>query len=228
MLSSTRGNFRMEVYPTATARHCITVLEILTFSGLDLEGNTYWEFKDQLSSKQGRMRRIVQYPSTIHYSDVSGQISPAWHQWLRHTRDQPPTLTEQSQDLVRQQHLKVLAAQADARWAAKPSYLDAPGHDPGRPLPSREVPDSQERPQNGVVSAIHENEGVKTTVGRGLNDQVAEKNKNHRDFVDDQPIKEPMKQKKAPVKDDPWKKARGGPSEEWQPKAWSPGVAPKR
>lgn len=27
-------------------------------------------------------------------------------------------------------------------------------------------------------------------------------------------------------KDDPWKKARGGPSEEWQPKAWDPNDMP--
>ena len=70
------------------------------------------------------MRRIVEYPRSTHYSDV--KFSPQWHQWLRHTRSDPPSLTEQSQDLVRQEQLKILAARADARWAAKPSYLDGP------------------------------------------------------------------------------------------------------
>ena len=35
-----------------------------------------------------------------------------------------------------------------------------------------------------------------------------------------------MKEKK--YKDDPWKQARGAPSEEWQPQAWSPNVAAAR
>jgi NADH:ubiquinone oxidoreductase subunit len=104
-------------------------------TGLDLEGNTYWEFRDTLFSQQGRLRRIVQYPPSLHYSDVTSKISPSWHQWLRHTRPDPPSLTEQSQDLVRQRNLKILAAQADERWNAKKSYLDAPA-DIGRTGPA--------------------------------------------------------------------------------------------
>lgn len=33
------------------------------------------------------------------------------------------------------------------------------------------------------------------------------------------------KSKEPEYKDDPWKRARGGPSEEWQPKAWDPNAA---
>lgn len=38
------------------------------FTGADLAGNTYWEFKDALNS--GRMRRIVKYNPRTHYADV--------------------------------------------------------------------------------------------------------------------------------------------------------------
>jgi hypothetical protein len=80
------------------------------------------------------MRRIVQYPPATHYSDLN--ISPQWHQWLRHTRREPPSIAEQSQDLIRQENLKVLSAQADARWAAKPSFLDKPGEGRGQAIPA--------------------------------------------------------------------------------------------
>jgi NADH dehydrogenase [ubiquinone] 1 alpha subcomplex assembly factor 2 len=50
----------------------------------------------------------------------------SWIQWLRHTRHEAPTINEQQLDEIRQAQVKLLAAQADARWASKPSYLDAP------------------------------------------------------------------------------------------------------
>ena len=50
----------------------------------------------------------------------------SWIQWLRHTRHEAPTINEQQFDEIRQAQVKLLAAQADARWASKPSYLDAP------------------------------------------------------------------------------------------------------
>jgi NADH dehydrogenase [ubiquinone] 1 alpha subcomplex assembly factor 2 len=50
----------------------------------------------------------------------------SWIQWLRHTRHEAPTINEQQLNEIRQAQVKQLAAQADARWASKPSYLDAP------------------------------------------------------------------------------------------------------
>lgn len=49
-----------------------------------------------------------------------------WIQWLRHTRTDPPTIQEQRLDQTRQLQLKQLAAEADRRWAEKPSFLDPP------------------------------------------------------------------------------------------------------
>jgi NADH dehydrogenase [ubiquinone] 1 alpha subcomplex assembly factor 2 len=91
-------------------------------AGQDLQGNTFWEFKDKLNAR--RLRRIVRYPRSTHYADI--KISPQWHQWLKHTRYEAPTIEEQQADLARQAQLKYLAQLADERWASKPSYLDKP------------------------------------------------------------------------------------------------------
>ena len=64
------------------------------------------------------MRRIVKYPRGTHLGDV--KVSPMWHQWLRHQRLDPPTIQEQQLEEARQDRIKILAAQADARWEAKP------------------------------------------------------------------------------------------------------------
>ena len=53
-------------------------------------------------------------------------LPAAWHQWLRYTRAEPPSIQEQQLDVQRQSQLKVLAQRADERWASKPSMLDKP------------------------------------------------------------------------------------------------------
>jgi NADH dehydrogenase [ubiquinone] 1 alpha subcomplex assembly factor 2 len=45
-------------------------------------------------------------------------------------------------------------------------------------------------------------------------------------FFNERPDGTRVKEKK--YKDDPWKQARGAPSETWQPDGWSPSVASKR
>lgn len=196
--------------------------------GLDLSGNTFWEFKDALNAGSHRMRRIVKYPRSTHYSEIN--ISPQWHQWLRHTRDNPPSIAEQSQDLVRQDRLKMLAAEADARWAAKPSFLDAPGKQQGQPLPAMGVKDP-----GGYAPPTEppEKEGVRNAVGGGLEDNIPgtdvkmkELLKTKESIPGKQTTEAPREQPKPkPIKEDPWKKARGGPSEEWKPQAWDPNAS---
>ncbi|KAF4967373.1 hypothetical protein FZEAL_10540 [Fusarium zealandicum] len=93
--------------------------------GFDLQGNTYWEFRLTRGTEGNeRWRRIVNYPRSTHLSSV--KVSPQWHQWLRHTRDEPPTVDEQHGDVARRARMKKLAAEADARWEAKPRVMDAP------------------------------------------------------------------------------------------------------
>lgn len=99
--------------------------EILTpTTGYDLHGNTFWEFRPTLSTTT-RLRRIVRpHNPALPVADLS--ISPQWHQWLRYTRPHAPTLLEQKAEVGRQENMKMLAREADERWASKPSLLDRP------------------------------------------------------------------------------------------------------
>ncbi|KAI1373347.1 hypothetical protein F4677DRAFT_448423 [Hypoxylon crocopeplum] len=118
--------------------------------GLDLQGNTYWEFRlarGDPSLPDSRFRRIVSYPRSTHYSEV--KVPPQWHQWLRYQRERAPTLDEQASDVARQERVKVLAAEADARWEAKPSLLDVPGREKGQPVPTLDTGRTQ--PQERVA-----------------------------------------------------------------------------
>ncbi|KAK1756157.1 hypothetical protein QBC47DRAFT_379266 [Echria macrotheca] len=185
--------------------------------GLDLQGNTYWEFRiagDR--SAEGRWRRIVQYPRKTHYGDV--KVPPAWHQWLRNTRADPPSIEEQAADVARQERMKVLAAQADARWAAKASLTEpapqAPGQTLGQPLPAlgRDMAD-------GTGS-----EKLSGRVPKENTGQTAEEPNNGGREDTWRKMQREATQVKGP---DPWKK--GAPTahgETWQPKAWQP--TPKR
>ncbi|KAN0080631.1 hypothetical protein V8E54_003835 [Elaphomyces granulatus] len=98
--------------------------------GVDLAGNTFWEFKDAINSN--RYRRIVKYNRSAHYADI--KITPQWHQWLRYVRQEAPSLEEQHKDIMRQRQLKQLARLADERWANKPSYLDHPRNQQTAPV----------------------------------------------------------------------------------------------
>ncbi|KAM0251335.1 hypothetical protein ACHAP5_001643 [Fusarium lateritium] len=106
--------------------------------GFDLQGNTYWEFRLTRGAESNeRWRRIVKYPRSAHYSSV--KVSPQWHQWLRHTREEPPSVDEQRGDIMRRVRMQQLAAEADARWEAKPKMMDAPQAAPAPLLSSVEA-----------------------------------------------------------------------------------------
>jgi NADH dehydrogenase [ubiquinone] 1 alpha subcomplex assembly factor 2 len=90
--------------------------------GQDLLGNTYWEFRPTASTT--KFRRIVKYPRNTFHSDV--QVSPMWHQWLKYTRADPPSLQEQTEDVLRMQQLKYNARLADERWEQKARYIEKP------------------------------------------------------------------------------------------------------
>ncbi|KAK3692845.1 hypothetical protein B0T22DRAFT_532246 [Podospora appendiculata] len=160
--------------------------------GSDLKGNTFWEFRDVRGSDTSRWRRIVRSPPKIHYGEVT--VTPAWHQWLRHTRHDPPSIEEQRADVLRQERIKILAAQADARWAAKPGLMDKPKKA------------DQKADQSAAPSAD------KTSQAAQDQEQGQKQQQKHRQ---QQPPPAP-----AP---DPWKQAQSGSSGgDWQPKAWTP------
>ena len=135
-----------------------------------------------------------------------------WHQWLRHTRDGPPSIQEQQYDVSRQATMKQLAAEADERWKSVPSYLDSPKRQQPAPAIGVEAAGGQVQ-----QTAPEEGAGVKSAVGD--QDDVAES------------VSQGERRSKGrrEREENPWQKAqRGAPGENWQPEAWTPGVVQRR
>ncbi|CAK3761950.1 NADH-ubiquinone oxidoreductase assembly factor N7BML [Lecanosticta acicola] len=181
--------------------------------GNDLAGNSFWEFKDALNAN--RLRRIVKYSGRVHYGDV--KISPQWHQWLRHTREEAPSIQEQQYEISRQAMMKQLAAEADERWKSIPSYLDSPNRQQPQPAigvqdPGGYVQQTEPESQEGVRSAVDDQEKVSAAIEGNPKDEGR-----FRGQTKEKRTKEPA----------PWDKLRpqGAPSENWQPEPWTPGVA---
>lgn len=131
-------------------------------------------------------------------------MTPAWHQWLRYQREFPPSMQEQVAELQRQARIKVLAAEADARWEAKPSLLDMP-------TTTTASGDGQVRDQE-----------------LGRDREALEKPQEAQGEGEGRPPEQTTSQTgtRSP---DPWKRAeRGAPGETWQPEAWTPTPARKR
>jgi NADH dehydrogenase [ubiquinone] 1 alpha subcomplex assembly factor 2 len=101
----------------------------LIAAGMDLKGNTFWEFRDRLNTSRPR-RTVIFKDKSLDWADYASAVTPAWHQWLRVTRIPAPTIEEQLANNTRQEVLAKNAALADARWAAKPSLLNAGPHPP--------------------------------------------------------------------------------------------------
>lgn len=107
--------------------------------------------------------------------------------------------------------MKYLASEADARWEAKPRLVDAPGKAMGQPVAALESQAARRNP---------------STQGTQSQEQSTQ-----RDAIASAPEQEQSLQRaqKDPAKEDPWKqRQRGGPSEAWQPDAWTPPPAPKK
>jgi len=137
-------------------------------------------------------------------------------QWLRHTRFEPPTVAEQHQDLMRQARMKQLAAQADARWAEKPSALDAPDKQQPMQMLQSKDPDSGVTQMNVEQEirdkAAWQTEPEQTPPAPAVEDHV--------------PDATPRKRMRKEPKDSPWKQA--AQSQEWQPQGWSPAPAKRK
>lgn len=93
------------------------------FVGYDLHGNTYWEFTPDGNMLRLR-RKLEPWKETLFKVDYFHTVPPQWLQWLRRTRDVPPTLQELIDDQVRQQRIKILAQQADQKWTYEKARLE--------------------------------------------------------------------------------------------------------
>ncbi|KAK9449131.1 uncharacterized protein V1518DRAFT_417242 [Limtongia smithiae] len=87
------------------------------FIGMDLEGNTFWEFENR--NNPGRPRRIVELlgPKKAY---IDYKLPPQWNQWLRHVRIDPPSIEELDGEQSRLAGLAAKVAAADARWRSVP------------------------------------------------------------------------------------------------------------
>ncbi|KAK0732807.1 hypothetical protein B0T21DRAFT_369754 [Apiosordaria backusii] len=187
--------------------------------GKDLSGNTYWEFHDRGTTSPNtnpstKWRRILRpNPAlNLHHSEV--KPPPAWHQWLRHTRPNPPTIEEQKADVIRQERLKILAAEADRRWEAKPRYIE----------------DLNKKKEEEARKPALEGRGMwvekRLEREQQRQEEKQQEEKQVPKEVKTEEVWEGMKRQAATAeggkKHDPWKQKRAGPGEEWQPQGWTP------
>jgi NADH dehydrogenase [ubiquinone] 1 alpha subcomplex assembly factor 2 len=143
-----------------------------------------------------------------------------WHQWLRHTRPDPPSVQEQQYDVSRQAMMKQLAAKADERWKSVPSFLDSPNRQQTQPAmalrdPGGYVPQTEPESNQGVASAVEDPDKVQEVAAHGKDGKT----------IDEGRFKGRTKETEPP----PWaQQQRGAPSENWQPESWTPGVTSRR
>lgn len=110
--------------------------------------------------------------------------------------------------------MRQLAAEADARWASVPSFLDSP--DKQQPAPAIGLNDDAGY-MHGNQTEPTENEGVRSATGSQSEVDASTEGRT----ADEGRFKGKTKDKEA----NPWKQPpRKGPGEDWQPQAWSPGV----
>lgn len=133
---------------------------------------------------------------TKHYADV--EVSPQWHQWLRHTRPVVPSIQEQQQDLMRQVQLKYNAKLADERWAAKAKYIEKP----------------KPNPQPLLRGDVRIDAGKESLEG---DDSPAAQQRPKGEMKD--PIEDPLEAAKNRGEN---------PGAGFEPEAWTPGAARKR
>lgn len=166
--------------------------------------------------------------------NLSANILPSpaqWHQWLRHTRHEPPSIQEQTFDVARRERMKELAAQADERWRSQESFLDAPRTQQPAPAvgtrdPAGYAPMTEPEEKQGVRSGV-EDQGKVDKAVRG--EEVDEGRFRGETSEKDAPVTA-NKGKGKKTGEAPWAKQipKGAPGEKWQPESWTPGAAPRR
>ncbi|KAI5811757.1 hypothetical protein DFH27DRAFT_649057 [Peziza echinospora] len=175
-----------------------------TFIGHDLRGNSYWELHTR--HLPTRPRRLVEYAE--QQRDLGGYSveDPAWHQWLRCTREEAPTIQELLGEVGRREELKVRVGRIDERERARREELG--------------------RREKRLFLGGEEGQGEKSASG----DEKGEEKGGVK--AQDEVADEKKEEKKKPAAEDPWAKAqaeREKAGENEGPKAWTPeAVTPRR
>lgn len=169
-----------------------------------------------MQTSRSLVRHIAKHGTSTCRAKLTGYHTAQWHQWLRHTRFEPPSIQEQQHDVSRQEQMKYLAAKADERWNSVPSFLDAP--DKQQPAPATDVKDP-----GGYVQQTEptDKEGVRSAVGDAEEVEGSSKGKPKDEGR--------FKGRARDRQENPFNKPqRGNPGEGWQPDTWNPGVAARR
>ncbi|CAI5759837.1 unnamed protein product [Candida verbasci] len=159
------------------------------FVGYDLYGNTYWEFT--IDGNLSRLRRKTEpYKPELFQVDYFKNIPPQWLQWLRRTRERPPSLNELIEDQLRQQRLKILSQQADVKWRNEKMRLEN---------------ELSMKLQNELDKAKIENEEYKK-----IQEKQSENNEDPWRLADETRDKNPIEEASVNIKlreevEDPWK-----------------------
>ncbi|KAJ3300150.1 hypothetical protein HDU76_006147 [Blyttiomyces sp. JEL0837] len=89
----------------------------LKFMGRDLQGNKYYE-GPPIRAGTALPRRTIEYKNKrLEYSDYDSSTIPVqWMSWLRHTRDNPPSIEELQAAESQKARTLELARQLDLKW----------------------------------------------------------------------------------------------------------------
>ncbi|KAK6530279.1 hypothetical protein TWF694_003641 [Orbilia ellipsospora] len=198
------------------------------FIGMDLEGNTFWEFRDRLVAS--RARRIMDFRGGVHslanYSEF--RVDPQWHQWLRATRYEPPTVAELQAEVTRREVMVERARLADERWAKGGSYLRRPGEEEVRRL--QQSAERTEASDGRFIASTSESTGGATAedaiagiegASEGRVDAVGKGGKGETTV-------EGMREMLRVEREKRGKGRPEGPGESFQPGEWNPKANPER
>ncbi|KAK6337486.1 hypothetical protein TWF730_002885 [Orbilia blumenaviensis] len=178
------------------------------FIGMDLEGNTFWEFRDRLVAY--RPRRIMDFRGGVHslanYSEF--KVDPQWHQWLRATRVEPPSIQELEDEVTRRAIMVQRAKLADERWARAGTLLKKPGEKEVRKLEASAR--ATEASDGSLIGKIVQKERETVTVRAGKETTVQDMEERLR-------VEREKRETGRP----------SGPGEEFQPAAWAPQAGDK-
>ncbi|KAJ2451267.1 hypothetical protein EV183_003721 [Coemansia sp. RSA 2336] len=112
------------------------------FAGSDLDGNMYFE---RFVRSASRTRRRVVYHKDLGVSEYSDKIIPVqWQAWMRHTRQQPPTVSELLQDIQRRERIAANVQKLAENSSCNPNR-SLPAH---QPQPQNSAPGQKFQPEN--------------------------------------------------------------------------------
>lgn len=161
-------------------------------------------------------------------------MSPAWHQWLRHVRRDPPSLEEQAADVERIRRIRELAKQADERWRLAGTTAEAvkvgeiPRHrlEAGKGIDVGKEEDESSKQEEERRQQVARTMACAGGVASGGMQEAWTRTAAREQPPRDERIDEKRKSNAAQEEDkkDPWAESERArdTTRKWQPQAWTP------